>query len=252
MKKNLFFVAATLAAMFGTTSCVNEVDMFKTAGTGKINLSITNDDAIETRAVKTVTDNDSWIIKVGSDSYTLSGLATKAFASGEYAITAASHADEASASATSDNARGAAYYSGSTTATVTAGNTTNTTISCGQAQNGRVEVEFSQDFKTAFPKYNLAVTGGTAIVNFDADKTDPAYFAHETSVSYVLSYGKAATTEHSYESATSFKINAHTAHKLSFKTNGEGQISLTIEYNDEFGSSTVEDVTFDAMNGTKK
>ena len=60
MKKNLFFVAAALAAMFGTTSCVNEVDMFKTAGTGTISLNVTNDDvfAVETRA--SVTSSTDW------------------------------------------------------------------------------------------------------------------------------------------------------------------------------------------------
>ena len=113
MKKNLLFAATALVALFGTTSCLNEVDMFKKAGTGKISLSITNDDAIETRATKNVTESDGWVIKVGETEYTLAGLTAATFTAGDYSIKASSHANEAAATATADNARGAAYYEGS-------------------------------------------------------------------------------------------------------------------------------------------
>ena len=258
MKKNLFFVAAALAAMFGATSCVNEVDMFKYNGTGTINLSVTNDDVFATtRADATSLDNftSDWIVTITGRksespfSYTKAAgtalTATHSVPSDTYDITAKS--GDAEANATSTSSRGKAFWTKSIEQAITAGQTANVVVDCGKATNGRVEVEFSDDFKAAFSTYKLTASVGSTTVDFDATNSTPAYFAAGTAVNYVLTYGEGK--RYSAEGSTkSITIVAGTSHKLSFTTNNEGQITLMISYTD-FEQTSAESVQFNALTG---
>lgn len=255
MKKYFMYAVAAVAAM-SLTSCMNEEDMFKHNGTGTINLNITNDNLMATRAVGTP-DLTSWIVTVTgqkANPYTYTKSAEVALEStlnnvpaDTYVITAQSAASEVNA--TADDARGTAYWYGSITGAVTAGSTFDETLACGKPQNGKIEVTFSDDFKTAFSTYNLAATAGGVTINFNSTYTGAAFFAAGTTVSYVLTYGADKRYPAVGDPDKTITVARGTAHKLNFSTDNKGQITLVITYDDEFDQVTAESVQFDAVSG---
>jgi len=260
--KKFFMCAVAVAATMSLASCMNEEDMFKHNGIGTINLNITNDNLMVTRAVGVPSDlTANWIVTVRGQKaspyeYTKNaGTALETTLNGvpadTYDIVAKSAASEVDA--TSDTERGTAFWSGSASGAVTAGGTLDGTVVCGKPQNGKIEVTFSDDFTTAFPTYNLAATVGETTINFNSTYPSAAFFAANAEVSYVLTYGNSSVSgRYPVEGAAAKTITVArgTAHKLKFSTNNEGKITLSITYDDEFTEVTAESVEFDANSGS--
>ena len=97
MKKYLLTVVAALAAA-SFTSCTNEIDMFESLTSEKatIDLNITNDNVMFTRAESNVSNTSSWYVKVGNnEQIQVSDLSTQKYAAGEYTIAVSNYATEA-------------------------------------------------------------------------------------------------------------------------------------------------------------
>lgn len=240
MKKTFFAIAL---AMVGLSSCTNEV-LNDVDAMGTIVLSVSNDEQV-TRAAKAVADLNGWTVKAnnGSENISLTTASTKVKA-GTYDITAKSHTDEAAALA--DNGGwGAAYYEGSTSGVVvSAGQTATATINCGTAKNARLKVQFS--LVNNFTDYSL-----TAERNRVFDKSNSstalAYYGATEVVNYTLTY-KYNGAEKTKTGTITMK-GAATENIISISSNDNGTISVTVNYDDTFGTGNSENLVFDAATG---
>ena len=249
MKKYLMTVVAVIAAA-GFTSCSNEVDMFEPINSDKatINLNITNDNVMLTRAESSVANPSSWYITVGTNGQIqVSELSSQKYAAGDYNITVSNYATEAAAITAND-----AYYSGSVSKTLVKGSNT-VAVACGKAKNCRVKADLAglADF-AAITEAKLTVSQSEApnrVLNTDAT-TGYFYAGTGKTINYDLDYkynGTDATTLHGSIADPA----AATEYQVKVVTNSNGTITLTVSYDTEFDEHTVETITIDAATGEK-
>ena len=243
MKKTIFSIMALAMAM---VSCTNEV-LTDVDGYGTIVLSVNNDETV-TRAAKAVADLNGWIVKANNNSeeITLTTASTKVKA-GKYTVSAKSHASEAEALTVNDG-WGAAYYEGTSgEVTVVAGQPAEAVVNCGTAKNARLKVQFS--LINNFTEYSLtALTEDrTLVFNSDNAASALAYYAATEVVNYTLSYKYNGTPKQITGQIT--MKGAATENIIYIASNDNGTISVTINYDDTFGTGNSENLEFDAATG---
>jgi hypothetical protein len=237
MKKTIFSIMALAMAM---VSCTNEV-LTDVDGYGTIVLSVNNDETV-TRSAKAVADLNGWIVKAnnGSENISLTTASTKVKA-GKYIVSAKSHASENEAL----TGWGAAYYEGTSgEVTVTAGQPADAVVNCGTAKNARLKVQFS--LISNFTEYSLTAERGLV---FDSENAASAlaYYAATEEVEYTLSY-KYNNTPKEITGTITMK-GAATENIISIASNDNGTISVTVNYDDTFGTGNSENLEFDAATG---
>ncbi len=240
MKKTIFSIMALAMAM---VSCTNEV-LTDVDGYGTIVLSVNNDETV-TRAAKTVADLNGWIVKAnnGSEEITLTTASTKVKA-GKYTVSAKSHASEAEALTVNDG-WGAAYYEGTSgEVTVVAGQPADAVVNCGTAKNARLKVQFS--LISNFTEYSLTAERNL-VFNSDNAASALAYYAATEEVEYTLNY-KYNDTPKKITGKITMK-GAATENIISIASNDNGTISVTVNYDDTFGTGNSENLEFDAATG---
>ena len=248
MKKYLMTVVAALAAA-SFTSCSNEMDMFDPISSEKatIDLNITNDNVMNTRAVSNVADPSSWYITVGTTSQIqVSELSTQKYAAGTYDITVSNYANEADAITAND-----AYYEGSVSQKLEKGSNS-VTVPCGQAKNCRVKADLAglADF-TAITDAKLTVSQASVSARELTNNTTGYFYAGEgKTISYQLDY-KYNTTQMTALTGSISNPAAATEYQVIVVTNSNGTITLTVTYNTEFTTVTAETITIDAATGKK-
>lgn len=246
MKKTLIFIAA--AAML--CACTKQNGSLAEVGYGYIDLGLSTDNEVVTKAEANVGDLTNWTVKVGGTSYTGAG---QKIAAGKYTISASNYTDEATAIA-SNSGWGDAFYSGSTAnVTVTAGQTTEASIACGKAKNARLAVEFA--LGSDFTDYKVTVTkegvSNGLVFNTENASTAKAYFtAGKENIAYSISY--------TYKEEAKTPINktvtlggAATEKKIRVASNTNGTITITVTRDEEFGDGGSESVTIDAATGAE-
>lgn len=248
MKKTFLFMCVAAATAF--TSCQSEVDMFEEAGkTATIDLSITNDDVMQSRAETTVPDNSNWYITVGSNSQILvSALSSEKYEAGNYDITVSSHANEAAAITAN-----AAYYEGTVSNQPLVKGSNSVTVACGKAQNCRVVADFAGlsgfDLITE-PQLTVTQTDVTDRVLTSSATTGYFYAGTGKTISYQLDY-KYKGADATALTGTIQNPAAATEYQVKVVTNSNGTITLTITYDTEFTTNTAETITIDAATGAK-
>ena len=249
MKKYLMTVVAALAAA-SFTSCTNEIDMFESLTSEKatIDLNITNDNVMFTRAESNVPNTSSWYVKVGNNNQIqVSALSSQKYAAGEYTIAVSNYATEADAITANQ-----AYYSGSVAKTLVKGSNS-VTVACGQAKNCRVKADLAglADF-SAITEAKLTVSQSEAPNRVLSTESTTGYFYAGTgkTINYDLDYkynGVAAKTLHGSIADPA----AATEYQVKVVTNSNGTITLTVTYDTEFTTETAETITIDAATGEK-
>ena len=240
MKKTIFSIMALAMAM---TSCTNEV-LTDVDGYGTIVLSVNNDETV-TRSAKAVADLNGWVVKAnnGSEDISLTTASTKVKA-GKYTVSAKSHASE-DAALTDNEGWGAAYYEGTSgEVTVTAGQPADAVVNCGTAKNARLKVQFS--LISNFTEYSLTAERGL-VFNSGNAASALAYYAAEEEVEYTLRY-KYNDTPKEITGTITMK-GAATENIISIASNNNGTISVTVNYDDTFGTGNSENLEFDAATG---
>lgn len=247
--------------MLSMSSCVSEdLDLNKQAaaeGKGFIALNVTNDDALTTRTVQDVPS--TWGVELGGQATvttTVGDLSTRSLAAGAYTVKVYNYATEAAALAANSN-YGDAYYSGdlgitdaSKKVTVSAGNTTSATLALGTAKNAKFTLEATVPESAAITltatgaSSSRALTFTKAAANASFDHTT-AFFQATEVVSIGITYnGVTLAVPKSLTMA-----GEATENKAIITTNGNGKISLTLTYNDEFTTGNTQTITFDAATG---
>ncbi len=260
-------------------------------GVGYIRINATTDGVAATRAVTgpgnsystwyaTVQDKDNnykWPTS-GESTFTAisDALNTVAIPAGNCTVNVrnftnlAAALDQAPLSGSDDNTKyGAPYWEGSETETVAAGTVaTPITVECGTPQNAKLTVAQS-DFVGTNMASNVVVhlTDATYSRNIDFTYSGSAfnnggvaYFAAEQGVRFYITYDygeetglrwPASDANPNYSTVT--MGDRGTSNLLTIRSNGNGQISLTITTSD-FTAATEETttlVTFDALDGSK-
>lgn len=266
--KKFFMCAVAVAATMSLTSCLSEEEVnLNKAGEekGYINVNVSSDNKLVTRAVQNVADPSSWYVTItGTDSYSgqigsaTAGLAVKPFAPGtNYTASVSSHENLAAALALNDGF-GAAYYAGSTDSpfAVETGKTATPTIACGKAKNAAISVSVSNTFTSISGASinSLKVSGSNSrVITFFDNNVSPvvdnlsktAFFDAET-VNYAIDYTINEKTK-TYEGT--LPLAAGTSNSLSITSNSNGSITLSISYDPELATGVDQTITIDAATG---
>ena len=241
--KKIYLAALTLAM----TACVSNDDLNPVDNYGYIDLNVSNDPIMQTRAATKVADLSAWIVKAnnGSEDITLTTASTKVKA-GTYTVSAKSHESEAVALQAYEG-WGAAYYMGtSASVEVTPGSKKDVIVECGTAQNARLKVQFS--LIGNFTGYSLTAERNLV---FDSSnfETALAYYAAEEEVDYTFNYTYNDTQKEITGKIT--MMGRATENIISIASNDNGTISVTVNYNDTFGEGNSQTLVFDAATGDK-
>ena len=252
MKKYLMTVVAALAAA-SFTSCSNEMDMFDPISSEKatIDLNITNDDAVVTRAIQNATTS-AWWAKMGDNDWAYANtLEGKTYTPDTYTIQVGNFKSQAEAMPNGE--AGAAYYTLTKSVKLVKG--TNTVeFACGTAKNGKVTVDWSGTADVA----GLTMTSVAA--SQVATETTPArtytytaggdaYFYAGAEVTFTINY-----TYNSVAKTITKKITpaAATQYAFNVSANSNGTITtLTITYDDGMTNGDPTTTTIDAATGAE-
>lgn len=251
MKKYSFFAMAAVAVAFGFSSCQSEVDPFEEAGkTATIDLNITSDDAMQSRATQTA-NNADWFAKVGDEAMAAaSTLIGKTYTPGTYTITVANYATEAAAYEANSGA-GAAYYTATRNDVALVKGTNTVSFDCGTAQNSKVTVDWTGTADVAgLSVTNVVAAQSSKSRSYTYTTGGDAFFYAGTNVVCTINYkynGVDKQLEKTIETPA-----AATAYALNISANTNGTITtLTINYDDAMTNGDATTVTFDAATGNE-
>lgn len=260
MKKTFLFACAAIAASLSLTSCSDEVDMFEKAGkTATIDLNITNDDAMATRASDQTADLNVWKASVSpktSELTNATGWVTAnslgAFKPGNYTIVVSNYATEAEVYSKNDG-KGDAYYTGNKEISLVKGSN-DVEIDCGTAKNCRVKADLSGiTGVSGITEVVLKAkqTGNVTRGEYTFADQDVAYFYANNAISYTLNY-KYNDSPKTQVTGSILTVEAAKEYKISIGTTDNGKIILTVKYDQTFDEGTTESVTINAATGEKE
>lgn len=250
MKKILFAAMALSVCM---TSCMNE-EFPNAVQYGYINLNVSNDPTLQTRADINVEDEDlsKWVIETeqGTEGERKPWSKETAYTAGTYTVYAYSHSKQEPWQ-TANGGYGAAYYEGSVdNVEVQAGKTATASIDCGTAQNAKLTVTIA-DMPDAFQNVVVNAERKSGItLALDGSTNKEAFFEAEEEVSYSISY----TYNNDQKEITDQKIKMNgraTDNIITIKANDNGLITVNITYDDSFGEGNKAEITFDAATGNE-
>ena len=245
--KKIYLAALTLAM----TACVSNDDLNPVDNYGYIDVNVSNDPVMVTRAK--IINPSNWIIKANDIDLNTVGYKVK---KGDYTVTAQSHSSEDDALIQNDG-WGEPFYSGSTannededkkTVTVSPGNTANAEVPCGKAKNGRVKVSFS--LASNFTDYSVAVGTTDRSLDFSSETKDKLAYFKPGNINYTFSY-KYNKTDVNTPVTGSITVVEGTEHEIKISSNDNGTIKVTITYDDTFNDGDDVELTFDAATGKK-
>ena len=245
MKKNFLPI---IALALSATACVSDADLDVTDNKGYINVSVSADNSMETRAEQTVSDFNGWTIKVGGTAWTGS---TQGFSAGTYTVTAMNYNDVAAA-LEANNSYGAAWYTGTQESVqITAGQQTSVTIQCGKAKNARVRAEIADNMPSISDvQIKVYKTCDSSRQPVLSTTNTTAYFEASTEISYEISYQYNGGSK-TLSPQTLTLGAAGYENVISIKSNQNGSISITVTYDGEFTSNGTNTITIDAATGNE-
>ena len=259
--KKIYLAALTLAM----AACVSNDDLNPVDNYGYIDVNVSNDPVMVTRAEgegTSVSDLTNWMVSVsdGSSSnstYKANELQNHTFKKGTYNVTAYNYVDDDAAHALNINdGWGDARYEGTDEEViVSAGLSTQADIACGKAKNARIKATFtlSEDFSKVslvFDPTDDAVDGTerNLVTGTTQNKEKYAYFTAETQIKYVLKYQykenapKEITKEITLGEGGTEKVIAVSA-------NSNGKITLNITTDEDFTTEAGHNFIIDAASG---
>lgn len=250
--KKIYLAALTMAL----TACVSNEDLNPVDNYGYIDLNVSNDPVMVTRAEgdSEVSNLDSWTIIATNNNTNVTTQYDKTnkyikVSEGRYTVKASNYAD-ANAALQVNNGLGDAYYEASTTCDVQPGVTTEVTIKCEKAKNSRIKLISTLD--DAFSNVKLNVTGNrTKSLSPD----DVMYFNINeggTTISYNITYTHNKAGEVKLPQNENFTLKLESPayeYQIKLSSNNNGIISVTVTKNETFIESEANNLTFDAATG---
>lgn len=246
MKKTFLFAALAALSM---VSCTNNELPEAEVGYGYINVNVSNDPVVETRASENVSSIVGWQIKTkkGTEGNLEDWVSNKAYEAGEYTVFAQNYADESAWKAANDN-WGAAFYQGETTVTVVAGKSENAEIDCGTAENAKLTVNITTLPETFSEVKVKVVRNESTTLTFPTIGHTEAYFGANEEVSFSLSY-KYNNVEKNISNKTITMKGAATNNIINVTANNNGLINVTIKVDNTFGEGNSAGLVIDGATG---
>ena len=252
MKKYLMTVVAALAAA-SFTSCTNEIDMFESLTSEKatIDLNITNDDAVVTRAIQNATTSAWWAKMYENEWAYANTLEKQTYTTGNHTIQVGNFKSQAEAMPNGE--AGSAYYTLTKSVNFVKG--TNTVeFACGTAKNGKVTVDWSGTADVAGLTMTSVAASQVATENTPArtytyTAGGDAYFYAGAEVTFTINY-----TYNSVAKTITKKITpaAATQYAFNVSANSNGTITtLSITYDDGMTNGAATTTTIDAATGAE-
>ena len=261
--KKIYLAALTLAM----TACVSNDDLNPVDNYGYIDVNVSNDPVMVTRAEQSVSDLSGWTItatNTDQQGLTYDLINSSVVPAGTYKIEVSSHSSMEAANKTGGGNLGAPYYTCETSVegssyndqtvnqnvTVNAGRTSTSTIYCGSAKNTRIKLDNQLNQGLSEDKFSNVSLNADAVDQRPAVTLihgNTAYYNPQTTINYSISY----TYGGSPKQITDLQIqtgDAATEKIITLISNSSGQITVTISVNDQFETS-VENLTFDAATG---
>ena len=267
--KKLFTFTLAAATLIGFSACSNDEENVL-SDKGYINLGVTIDNTLATRATQDATVADWYAVVTNGDGDAVFGtLATKALIGttlattplnkGSYNVAVANFADDDDW-LTANGGFGAAYYEGSAdNQEVKAGETKEVSISCGKSQNAKfsiasggfngsaLKVDVTSPRTLSFDKActTIGTPTNTAPINTDA------FFAPKAELTYTITY----TINGINKTSTAKTItlgDAGSASTLTISSDSNGKLSvITITYNDEYGKGNNQEIEINGATGNE-
>ena len=238
--KKIYLAALTLAM----TACVSNDDLNPVDNYGYIDVNVSNDPIVETRAE--VNDLTNWIVTIGETEYKGTG---QAFAAGEYNVSVTTHTDVDAANS-ANSPWGEAFYNNvgsNDKVTVVAGKRVTANAICGAAKNARMNVEFTDNFKNVFDNYSLVISDPRGIT-YDGIDDHASYFLPSEEVTFTIKYKYGEDEKETREQKVTIG-DAGTEKILTITSNTDGNIEVNISTTD-FSQAPGTTITFDAADGT--
>lgn len=251
MKKNSIFALAAVAAMLSFTSCSNESELVGNESLATIELNITNDNALATRAVQNATVAD-WFAKVGDQAWVAAGsLQGKTYNPGTYTIQVANYQTEADAYSANEG-RGAAFYTLTRNDVELVKGTNIVSFECGTAKNSMLSVDWSgTDGVTGLVMTNVAAVQSAKSRNYTFTANGDAYFYAGTDIVCTINYTYNGTPKTIEKTITA--PAAATKYALNIGATSNGTITtLTITFDDEMNNGDPTSATIDAATGNEQ
>ena len=261
--KKIYFAALAMAL----TACVSNEDLNPVDNYGYIDVNVSNDPVMVTKAVQTVTNLTEWTMSATATQGEANYQLPSSVPPGTYTVVAncKSHTDIQTAcnvgitDETGTYYYGEAYYEGNYNAShvVSTGTTTSITIPCSTAKNSRVKLVNSLSSEL-FSNVSIAIE---AITNdskevrkpvnlIGAENKNIAYYVPNAKLNYTINYTFGG--ENKEKRIGDFAIGgAGTESVITLLSNTNGQITVSVSYDDTFGDGNDRNITFDAATGEK-
>lgn len=241
--KKIYLAALTLAM----TACVSNDDLNPVDNYGYIDVNVSNDPVMVTRAE----GEPTWIITATKDGNTYEGInnGENKVPAGTYKIYAQSHSTMEYANKLDD--WGVPYYSGeSNEILINAGESATASVYCGKAKNSKITGSFNlinkfTDCKLILDPDDRALQISKAD-NDNSITTNKSAFFSPGNVNYSFTYKYNDETK-----GITGNINciAGNEHYINISSNKNGTINVVISYDTEFGNGDDITLNFDAATG---
>lgn len=252
MKRILTILSCT-ALLFA--ACQQTDEPILTDGKGHIQLRLSADNGVSTRAMQDVEDVSTWYAVVSNGSETLydqqiSGeLGARPFDPGTYAIDVRNYNDVDAANA-AKSGWGDAYYTGSASdIEVSAGGTAYVHIACGRALNAKFRLDYSE-FSGVINALTITEPKALTFAYSDGTLANEAFFPPKSALTYTINYTIGDDTK-TTEPQTLTLGDAATVSILKIKSDIYGTLSISLTCDNEFEGDAVSDITIDAASGTE-
>ncbi len=252
MKRILTILSCT-ALLF--TACQQTDEPILTDGKGHIQLRLSADNGVSTRAMQDVEDVSTWYAVVSNGSKTLynekigEGLSAQTFEPGTYAIRVRNYNDVDAANA-AKSGWGDAYYTGSASdIEVSAGGTAYVHIACGRALNAKFRLDYSE-FSGVINALTITSPKALTFAYSDGTLANEAFFPPKSALTYTINYTIGDETK-TTEPQTLTLGDAATVSILKIKSDIYGTLSISLTCDNEFERDAVSDITIDAASGKK-
>ena len=247
MKKNFLPI---IALALSATACVSDADLDVADNKGFINVSVSADNSMETRASVTVDNIDSWTKKVDNAEW----KPGTGYNAGEHTVSVSNY-ESVTAALNENNGWGNMYFEGSQTVTVTKGGTVTAEVDCGTAKNARLSVIFN--LPPVFTAYSVKATTrdterNTKEFTFDSTTGErKAYFKATEVLQYELTYTYGNNSSQTISNKQITLGGAATENIINISANDNGKITITIKTDETFSEGQSETITIDAATGNE-
>lgn len=249
------FLTILLCIPFFLAACQQDEDIQALAeGKGYIQLQLSTDDGLSTRAIQDVENVSTWFAVISKDGETLYNqpignvLGTRPFDPGTYSISVRSH-NNADAANVSDNRWGEAYHTGEANGIeISAGGTAYVHITCGRALNAKFRLDYSE-FSGIINTFTISAPRSLTFSYAAGTLAREAYFAPNTTITYTINYTLGDNTK-TTEAQTLTLGGAATVSILKIKSDIHGNVSLSLTCDDEFEGDAESDIIIDGASGS--